>query len=105
MPRHYAEWNRKLAQRIRVATFASLPAAITVGMLGLTAPTAGALPISNLQNECRQANGTWEVEYGTSSTGLRYVTGYRLGAPLPQRRTASRKRSAASRTTASCLAT
>ena len=46
-------------------------------MLGLTAPTAGALPISNLQNECRQANGTWEVEYGTSSTGLRSVTGYR----------------------------
>ena len=68
--------NIRNLQRIRTTRLATLSVAIASAALTLTAPAAGALPISNLQNECRQANGTWQVEYGTSSTGLRYVTGY-----------------------------
>ena len=68
--------NIRNLQRIRATRLATLSVAIASAAPTLTAPAAGALPISNLQNECRQANGTWQVEYGTSSTGLRYVTGY-----------------------------
>jgi hypothetical protein len=68
--------NFSKPQRIRAPRLAIVPIAIAAAALTLTAPAASALPISNLQNECRQANGTWQVEYGTSSTGLRYVTGY-----------------------------
>ncbi|GAB88654.1 hypothetical protein [Gordonia rhizosphera] len=59
------------------AVAATAPATLAVlGVLGMTAPTATALPISNLQSECRQANGQWVVEYSTNSTGIRYVSGY-----------------------------
>ncbi len=57
----------------RVAAVAALTAAIGgPGVIGLTTASANALPISNLQSECRQAAGTWRVVYGDG----RQVTGY-----------------------------
>ncbi len=59
------------------AVVAIAPVTLAVlGISGVTASTASALPISNLQSECRQANGQWVVEYSTNSTGIRYVSGY-----------------------------
>lgn len=42
------------------------------GVTGLFAASANALPISNLQSECRQAAGTWRVVY----SGGHQVSGY-----------------------------
>ena len=59
----------------RAAAVAALTAAIgTPGVIGVTAATANALPISNLQSECRGAGGGWHVEY--SGGTVRQVTGY-----------------------------
>ncbi len=61
----------------RATTIAALTATImATGFIGLSAGTADALPISNLQSECRGAGGSWVVDYGYNSTGIRYVTGY-----------------------------
>lgn len=69
--------TRKRAFLTRAAAVAALSATIAVpGVVGLTAATASALPISGLQSECRGASGTWSVEYGYNSTNVRYVTGY-----------------------------
>jgi hypothetical protein len=59
----------------RAAAVGALTAAIGAsGVIGLTAATANALPISNLQSECRGGGGSWHVEY--SSGAVRQVTGY-----------------------------
>jgi hypothetical protein len=58
----------------RAAAVAALTAAICApGVIGLTAATANALPISNLASECRGANGgSWVVDYN----GAHQVVGY-----------------------------
>jgi hypothetical protein len=59
----------------RAAAAAALTAAIAApGVIGLTAATANARPIRNLQSECRGAGGGWHVEY--SGGAVRQVTGY-----------------------------
>jgi hypothetical protein len=58
---------------VRAAALATLTAAVgATASIGLSAATAQALPISNLQSECRGAGGQWRVEYG----GAHQVTGY-----------------------------
>jgi hypothetical protein len=63
---------------MRTAAGGAIAAAMaTHGLLGITAATANALPISQLQSECRGAGGTWAVDYQYSgSTNVRYVSGY-----------------------------
>lgn len=62
----------------RAAAVAALSAGLAApGVVGITAATASALPISQLQSECRGAGGTWAVDYQYSgSTNVRYVSGY-----------------------------
>jgi hypothetical protein len=56
---------------------ATLAATLAVSALdAVTAATANALPISGLQSECRGAGGSWSVDYGVNSSGIRYITGY-----------------------------
>jgi hypothetical protein len=53
-----------------------LAAAMSVpGIVGFTATSANALPISQLQDECRSANGTWYTDYITGANGSRYESG------------------------------
>jgi hypothetical protein len=69
--------NRKRSLLARTAALAALSTTLGLpGVMGLTAATAHALPISGLQSECRGAGGSWQVEYGYNSTGIRYVSGY-----------------------------
>ena len=68
--------KRSLIRRMAVVAVLS-EAIATPGLIGVTAATAGALPISNLASECRGANGgTWVVEYGGGGATARYVSGY-----------------------------
>ena len=58
---------------VRTAAVATLTAAVgATASIGFSAAPARALPISNLQSECRGAGGQWRVEYG----GAHQVTGY-----------------------------
>ena len=59
----------------RAVATAALATAIA-GPAFISAGTASALPISTLQTECRGAGGSWSIEYGYNSTGVRYVSGY-----------------------------
>lgn len=64
------------ASRLRSIVAASAVAAGTViGAIGLTAPTAGAMPISEAQRYCGDAGGRWTVRYEYSG-GTRRVEGY-----------------------------
>jgi len=60
------------------AAVAALTATMAVpAIVGLTAATASALPISQLQSECQSANGgRWVVEYSGGGTTARYISGY-----------------------------
>jgi hypothetical protein len=58
----------------KAAAVAAMAVAIGApGVVGRTAATANALPISNLASECRQANGgSWVIDYN----GAYQVVGY-----------------------------
>ena len=63
---------------MRVSRLRSLVAAgaIAAGVIGLTAPVAGAMPISTIQSECREASGVFSRIYeGRTVTG--YTCQYR----------------------------
>lgn len=70
--------KRKRAILTRAMTVAALAATIAApGVVGLNAANASAMPIGGLQSECQGSNGgTWVVDYGYNSTGVRYVNGY-----------------------------
>ncbi|MCE5289109.1 MAG: hypothetical protein LLG14_07670 [Nocardiaceae bacterium] len=60
----------------RAVAGAALAGALAGPMMLTQAATANALPISNLQSECRGAGGSWYVEY-TSGVLTGYQCWYR----------------------------
>lgn len=48
--------------RVRVRSLVAA-SAIAVGILGINAPAAGAMPISGAQSHCHAADGTWSRMY------------------------------------------
>lgn len=65
---------RRRRSIVRAAAVLTVTAAIGApASIGLSTVTAHALPISNLQSECRGAGGKWIVEYGSVT---HQVTGY-----------------------------
>ncbi|MFT4086012.1 MAG: hypothetical protein QM658_02480 [Gordonia sp. (in: high G+C Gram-positive bacteria)] len=65
-----------MGTRVRRTVGTTLLAVAIAGPLAaVQAAPANALPISTLTTECRQAGGTWYVDYGYNGN-VRYVTGY-----------------------------
>jgi hypothetical protein len=60
------------------AATAATAARVIPAVAGLTAPTANALPISNLASQCRQANGgSWVIDYNGAHRVVGYQCWYR----------------------------